>query len=60
MLDVERLQRRPAGQHQQLVGIDTPVIRQQDAYRHVEAIITQMLGRVNCLKRSPTNYSEIE
>ena len=37
-MDVERLQRRPAGQHQQFVRIDPPMIRQQDAHRHVWAI----------------------
>jgi hypothetical protein len=37
-VDVEGFQRRPAGQHQQLVGIDAPVICQQDAYRHVGTI----------------------
>jgi hypothetical protein len=37
-VDIERLQRWPVGQQQQLVGIDVPVVRQQDAHRHVGAI----------------------
>jgi hypothetical protein len=37
-MNVERFLCRPAGQHQQLVGIDAPMVRQQDAHRHVWAI----------------------
>jgi hypothetical protein len=37
-VDIERFQRRPAGQHQQLVRVNPPVIRQQDTHRYIRAI----------------------
>ena len=37
-VDIERLECRSAGQHQQLVGVDPPMIRQQNAHRHVGTI----------------------